>query len=690
MTQPLSLRRDEVAGSNSAEKPADAHSTEGLGQWSVIRTDISPQEQLDRLVMAWAKDAQTGEARYILELDDRHKGAKCGCVCYSCGLPLTAVNAAKKQFVVRPHFRHPDGAKKKDCMVLTARAAAIAALKPGDRITLPAKRFGAHVIGLSGQRYEAWVTKPREVVNIRYAHLRDKVTAVLTLDDGREVLVRLTGMAGGGDDDEIHPVIQVEVDDPQLASLDLKELKTRLHLLMETASWCGPHWDEDEQTRLAQAQAQRQAESELDSLWPDAIRELGESLSREGFLHWLAKEILLREKRLMVPRLVYQGEGMGQPFAVKAESSLQLSDVRLEQTRGAIRPDVLARYTDPVDGDSSELLIEVTVTNPLSEERIHRICSQGVAALEIDLRSLGGTLREHAFSRLLVDELVAKRWIYHPWTDVQAGKEADNKALQQSLLLDSTRNLAVAYLSAVEKYSEYRAQDLGTVSWEAEVLGRAREVDMYAKALVEKGYPYADAEELYRRQGSILQRLLSIRKAQPVGYRLDNLWGVYNAIKNDGSEQSVIWHTLYLIAHKVYAPKLSEVHEAKVQELRHKVLDSLRAGENTYRRPRHHDALIGLLFPEMIDAMQRPLPGDGTARPTTEQPTRFRSRKAEAPPRYSSPANLKSQGFPGRPWKDSEAVWLTGADYERWKRENPEAARAWEASRRSAGTGGLE
>ena len=47
------------------------------------------------LVMAWAKDSKSGELRYILELGPHQRGARSGCECISCNLPLTAVNAAK-------------------------------------------------------------------------------------------------------------------------------------------------------------------------------------------------------------------------------------------------------------------------------------------------------------------------------------------------------------------------------------------------------------------------------------------------------------------------------------------------------------------------------------------------------------------------------------------------------------------
>jgi hypothetical protein len=115
------------------------------------------RQTLADLVMAWARDTETGEPRYILELDAGHRGARCGCECPSCGKPLTAVNAAKTEFLRRPHFRHPEGAQRDECLVLAARAAALRQLHEEGWLDLPRRRMSARVAGLSGQFHEAWV-----------------------------------------------------------------------------------------------------------------------------------------------------------------------------------------------------------------------------------------------------------------------------------------------------------------------------------------------------------------------------------------------------------------------------------------------------------------------------------------------------------------------------------------------------
>lgn len=132
-----------------------------------MQTDVKEARDTPAdLVMAWARDSTTGEPRYILELDRERRGAKCGCECVSCGLPLTAVNAAKAEFVRRPHFRHPEGAERADCMVLAARAAALRHLEREGWVALPRRLRSAKAVGLSRASYEAWVEQPAERVRI--------------------------------------------------------------------------------------------------------------------------------------------------------------------------------------------------------------------------------------------------------------------------------------------------------------------------------------------------------------------------------------------------------------------------------------------------------------------------------------------------------------------------------------------
>lgn len=99
------------------------------------------QDQSQSLVQAWARDTLTGEPVYIMELGPNRRGGHCGCECPSCDQPLTAVNAAKSEYIKRPHFRHPHGAAKSECMFLAARLAALQLLREQGLLELPARRI---------------------------------------------------------------------------------------------------------------------------------------------------------------------------------------------------------------------------------------------------------------------------------------------------------------------------------------------------------------------------------------------------------------------------------------------------------------------------------------------------------------------------------------------------------------------
>lgn len=650
--------------------------TTAAAAWTVSTAASSAEAQLKELVMAWAKDSVTGEARYIFELDESRRGARSGCVCYSCGKPLTAVNAAKAQWQIRPHFRHPDGAERNACLVLTARAAALSLLKEKDYIVLPARRVHKQVVGISGKTYNAWVSQPGQRVSIKSFRPRDQVSAVLTLEDGRQVLVCLTGSLAGASGGEVLPVIELVVDDPALAAMDPNTLKAKLHILVEAGTWCGQHWADSELGEQAKLQAETDAAEALDWLPQEAIPELGSASSQESVLHWLTKEILRQEGRLQVPDVVYcefwAGSREHREIARRQGSLLQLSDIRLERKVGQIRPDVVAQYVDPFDGASGVLLVEVTVTNEIVPERLARIQAEGKAALEINVGQLGGSLTKQDFTRLVTDELTVKKWLHHPWL---IEKTAERQAqADEARRLDAIElaNLRERYLADVRSFADLRAQDLETPEARQERADSKETIRALGAGLALYGCDGADDPELYGWQGCILDRLLSIRVGHPVGYRLETLWQVLNTVLSEKAKEKLAWHTLYLSALKAYSPALEPKHQVRVADWRSDVLSDLENCSATgrtsvYRRNRKFDPLLGFLFPEMRRYLEMPLPGEMEASVGNKAP-----RKAQT---SGTGVRLSPQVRMSRGW------WLEGGELDAWKRQNPEAARAWTGTR---------
>lgn len=601
-------------------------------------SEVPTRPTARELVLAWAKDIETGEPRYIGELREDQTGQKCGCQCYSCNLPLEAVNAGKSAYKIRPHFRHPDGAPKADCMVLSARAAALELLIKDGQVTLPRRRRSVEVAVLSGNYHQAWVEHPRELVRIVSAEFEDRVTAIITLDDGRQFKIGMVGSMEASDDPLAEataiPTIRLYVDDPAIADMAPDELRKRVTAIVDDGQWCS-HWDDATLAQQAEEAARQQAIDALDwaDLQDDIPADLSGLLRRESLLHLKAKEILEKERRIFLPDLCVRAEGFLPNGRVIQERSMlggqvvRLDSVALEKTMGQIRPDVCANTIEDGPWPAQPLLIEITVSNTISRERLERIQAKNIATLEIDISRMGGTVTFEEFRRLIVDECAGKRWLHHPWMAeeqsrldqvVQAQVDAAvileqqriaEEEAKQVLLSVPLDDLGKRYLDAVLAYGWYRAHsDDLPESGRIDMANALDKVQSAAQALAARGFPEATDRFLFVDQGNILDRLLSIKLDKAVGYRIDTAWQVINAIMQE-RPPFIAWHSLYLAAIKVYQPTLTGFQSTKVETWRGRVLDSLKAGKNEYRRSPKYDRLVSLLFPEMASILTIPLPG---------------------------------------------------------------------------------
>lgn len=590
------------------------------------------------LVLAWARDIETKEPRHIGELRKDQTGQKCGCECYSCNLPLEAVNAGKTEFHIRPHFRHPDGAPKGECLVLAARAAALELLLKEGELILPRRRKTEKLEGLSGQFYEAWVDAPREPIRIAEYKLEDRANAILTLDDGRLLRVTIVGSIETSEEDsdslEVTPTIRLIVDDPSIAGMPPEELRKRITLIIDDGRWCS-HWSDAELTAQALAEAAQQAEDSLD--WLDLPNGASNDLKRETLLHLKAKEILEQEKQIYLPILSVSSKQdlpKCQPIerrSSRPEQLVKLANVRLEQHLGDIKPDVLASTIESSAWPADTLSIEITVTNGIDEERLERIRQKGIPTLEIDVSRMGGKVTLEEFKRLIVLEVAAKRWVYHPWQDSEKAKldavvqqeaatamaeqeEKEKRDKQERELMKlHLSELARRYIDTVIDHAQLRAHlpDSATEEEKARLAAAVDRIHGLASIFAKRGFPEADDEFLYLDRGNLLERLLSIRFNKCIGYRMETAWQVINAIlqENQGYARWQ-WHPLYLMAIKTYSPTLNSTQDENIQNWRKRVWKSLTEGKMEYRRSDRYDRLLSLLFPEMSGMINTSLPGN--------------------------------------------------------------------------------
>lgn len=657
-----------------------------------LGTGKPPHRVLSDLVMAWAHDSRTKGPRYILELGPEQRGAKCACICVGCGEPLIAVNAAKTEFVRRPHFRHFEGVERGECLVLAARAAALRQLGDSGWIDLPRRCVSGRISGLSGEFYEAWVEHPNEKLRITQVDYRDRATAIFTFEDGRTLSVELTGSAGAGvassGGNSIAAAILISVDDPVVAAMDPEEIRRHLTLLPDAFCWRS-HWADAALLQEAEDYAREEAKLHLDYVPSDLMLPPGmdANLKRESILHYFAKRILAEEGRVAVPELLVEVEVADSSDSLHLKWTMEadvfkLDQIEIEERYGDIVPDLTCKaHSEDGVRVYVPMFIEITVSNAIDEERLSRIRAKKCLALEIDLSLAGGRVTREELRRLVVEELATKRWLYHPEAEEQREK------LLQQLHFRAKRRAVVLATPVGEIGGEYLEALIASLTEdrEREQKGEAVSIRLGTAAderlaeaidkLTIHGFPEAGASMLIAPHG-ILDRILSIKADNGIGYRLASGQAVLNAIKQDRAEHRA-YHSLFLIAALKYQPKLTQEQRSKLDEWRTDVRASLKAGELTYRRPPIFDRLLSLLLPEIASDLDKP----GAKRDSHRHAGAASTQRHETYDRnpavlvYTQPRS-DAASWPLRDTSPGD-WWFKGRDLARWKRQNPQWAACW-------------
>lgn len=631
--------------------------------------------------MAWALDSDSGQPVYILDLDVSRTGGKCRCVCSSCKLPLTGVNVGKAEYLIRPHFRHPNGAaEKSDCLFQAARMAAMELLKSHGLLELPSRNVRGEVIGVSGTTYEVWVRRPAERVRIRDFDFQDQTCAILTLDNGQRIKILITGTgtahvpAYG-----VHlPTIQYELDNSAIASLSLAELKSRLTLVPNESCWVS-HWADAELLAQAQKEALQNADEFMDLAETHANELEGVELQfrRETILHLECKRILQESKTLHVPDLhvsAYDIANDGTEFEEdwgRSSEYLVLEDVTLEKRVGQGIPDVIARIPEDRGG---LLLIEVTVTNKIDERRRRKFAEVCIPALEIDLSNSGGVIKRSELAAWLVHGLEFKTWIFHPHRGIEyermkatlrAKVEEINDELQlvqekrDAVLAVPMEEITDEYLDAIHKCAELGMMVNKSREHVPQYEAAKSNVQQAVEKMTIRGYPEAADPEVSSDHDGIIVRILSIRNGGGVCYDVHNLAGVMNAIMNLG-ERRRCDHSIYLIAEKTYRGT-SEIQNKWFKDWVNQVRQAIKLRDGRYLRVGKYDKLLSLLFPQMASALAD---GFGTVRGQAK----LANKVGVKMPRQTQavvPAELARE-LASR----EEDGWLKGRDLEDWLRKN--------------------
>jgi hypothetical protein len=364
-------------------------------------------------ILAWASDRESGVARHISEVKS---GRACNCICPGCEHPLQAINAGKAVFKRRPHFRHDIGQERSRCRLKATQLAVRRLFLELGVFELPGRAWTKYVRGTSGRQYQGEVAAAAASVRIKSLILDDLALAILELEDGRKVEVWVRGSIHRGDPGLCPPraVITLNLDDSTLSSLDAQQLRARLFLNPGSMGWLC-HWD-DEQLALQASERALELATQAVDLDPDFTGP--PEWARESALHLAVKTMIEREMRMTIPhipsRAQKDAEHSEQLFGGAPDGKVVVfTSVALERRLGRVIPDVVCSI------GKHQMLLEVTVTHPVSETKLEILRELGLPVLEIDLRRQAGVVTQEELRHIVVDELHCKSWAYHPRLEAQ-------------------------------------------------------------------------------------------------------------------------------------------------------------------------------------------------------------------------------------------------------------------------------
>lgn len=500
------------------------------------------------------------------------------------------------------------------CLVRVAQLAALQLLLSQNEIDLPAPRASRSVIGASGNiyRFEAIGERKRATIIDRY--WIDEQEARITLDDGRVVLLRLSGSPKQSDDGSLDAIITIKIDDPEVSTWPPSKILEKAELVDDWLCW-DRHWQDAELSDKAQAKAEEDAEGHFDLIPDNLILPVGMTpLQRsESVLHWVIKDMLAKAGAIHAPeyhevlsKTMPNGRELHREVKLPA-MQLKLTNVRVEFGLTGMIPDIMCRAQE-ANGKSEafDLMIEVAVTHRVDNVKKQLIEEQGFACLELDVGLL------NRFGRVSIDELRAtvcvnpsnKVWINHP--EIQRRRSvAQTELLQVGVQIQREQEVYerkkkwFAGLTDAEGLEEYLA--LVKQRWSDQTtvasIGTAWDLSEIAAQLSARGYAGL-TEDIFWPKGALLWKLEALRescidkRSAEVAFRISR----ESLVSFDESQRYI---SLVLIAIKAYGAEILPDEVQAFEQFKTEVLVSLKDGEIKYARPKTYDATISLLFPEL-------------------------------------------------------------------------------------------
>lgn len=130
--------------------------------------------------------------------------------------------------------------------------------------------------------------------------------------------------------------------------------------------------------------------------------------SGESALHFAAKELLSKAKKMIIPAVFLKFPDSYRPDELIHEAmEIDIDRVEVEKHFGNVIPDVV------VYSGKKFFFIEIYVTHGVDEKKLAKLKESQVSTLEIDLSKRNGAVAPEELSHLLLDDCEEKTWLYN-------------------------------------------------------------------------------------------------------------------------------------------------------------------------------------------------------------------------------------------------------------------------------------
>jgi len=170
----------------------------------------------------------------------------------------------------------------------------------------------------------------------------------------------------------------------------------------------------------------------------------------ETALHLAAKEIVEKEKKLMLPPLKVTIPNECPAIILSQVQMASFDRVEVEMTLDHIRPDLI------LYAGNKKLVVEIAVTHFVDDIKSEKIKQLGLSTIEIDLRSIKDGFTEKDLIALVIYSVDNKKWIYNA-----KQTELTNKYLQTKKEKKQARKIKQAEQKKIRQQKIQNARKKG-------------------------------------------------------------------------------------------------------------------------------------------------------------------------------------------------------------------------------------